>query len=890
MRAPRVLFALFILGAALTACTSFDSIDRNVCGNGIVEAGEDCDSSEASCVRCAVSCQTAVDCPNAAYTCGTDGLCAAPGGELDNRVVAGAFPVDDVTVTDIDRDGIGDVLGVSTTSLSIRFGDSNGRLERAQSVLTPPHIAASAFGDIDGDGATDVAFASADGLIAYGSQFGALAPLQSSKALVDSDTGTPLDLRRTLPLARRAFIGLVDGGNQGAALITFDEYSGFTISTPCQQGPLPVLFSQLELSTLEVYNSSQTDTVLAIRLNTPVPRYCVMAFHLDTTPSMLQDQKWKTTDITPGTLAVGTKKLFLADLDFDNNQNCPGLVNVDQGFKNVKYWGATTTASHCAFAAGGFAALTTAPDTNDPNEVVVGHVELSPGIAFCAHDAIVTSTGVWIYANIFGFTGWGKGYNSLREIAGSTSADLDGDGIVDGVLVAANEDDIDILYRKPNPSNPNFPAFVLNRIDTTNKVTKVAVGDYDGNGHVDLAYVENLGAYERISVAYNHSDFLAPPVQVAAMKAVTDMVAISGVSNEDPYGITSDLFVLLPPNDVQPVSSLAILLGSTLGTMIPVIDPRASDNAAQDQERTRMNSVVIGKFVASTMGKLSDLLLFAPLKSPSATAPSPEVWRLAGTSDGPDGSATPPIATTGFADCSQTMVPGLCVDDAKYLAWPNGTTDAVIAIDHRTPPNAVSFLASAATIAATPLTPVVQALMDKAPVRSLQRADLYGNGTNALIVVASNRGETTLDNAILTCTMDGVVAQACVDVSAQLLEKLASDGTPALECIDAAPAHVQYRDRASADDTTLLGVDLVVACHEEAADGTVGSVLYRVSADGSYTPLARTSTRIGAIRIGDVTGDGVEDVVAVEGDQGVQTLVVFPQCSSRNARACGGGK
>jgi len=62
----------------LVGCTSFDPITRNVCGNGIVEAGEDCDSTDPSCIECAVSCTTAMDCPNSAYTCGADDLCHAP--------------------------------------------------------------------------------------------------------------------------------------------------------------------------------------------------------------------------------------------------------------------------------------------------------------------------------------------------------------------------------------------------------------------------------------------------------------------------------------------------------------------------------------------------------------------------------------------------------------------------------------------------------------------------------------------------------------------------------------------------------------------------------------------------------------------------------------------
>ena len=47
--------------------------------------------------------------------------------------------------------------------------------------------------------------------------------------------------------------------------------------------------------------------------------------------------------------------------------------------------------------------------------------------------------------------------------------------------------------------------------------------------------------------------------------------------------------------------------------------------------------------------------------------------------------------------------------------------------------------------------------------------------------------------------------------------------------------------------------------------------------------LLHTSTALTSIQVGDVTGDGVDDIVALEGAAGTQSLVVFAQCTSRNA-------
>src|SRR5688500_9451115 len=139
------------LAIALVACgcTSFVSIDRGVCGNGLIEAAEDCDSNDATCVRCAVVCSVASDCPTTDYTCGVDGLCHAPGGSLGPAIPAGPFQINHLTITDIDRDSIGDVVGFSKTSIAVRYGEPTARLTRSDSIVTPSQVGDGAFGDLD---------------------------------------------------------------------------------------------------------------------------------------------------------------------------------------------------------------------------------------------------------------------------------------------------------------------------------------------------------------------------------------------------------------------------------------------------------------------------------------------------------------------------------------------------------------------------------------------------------------------------------------------------------------------------------------------------------------------------------------------------------------------
>jgi hypothetical protein len=187
-----ILAALAAVPAALSACTDFDAIPRGLCGNGLVEAGEDCDSDAARCVRCAITCAAAADCPNADYTCGVDGFCHAPGGALAAPSAPVTFQVDDLRVTDVNHDGTGDVLGVSKTSAVVRYGDGAGSLAAGESFVTPAQSGPPSFGDLDGDGALDLSLETPDGIVSFTSRHGSLAPAAIESPIYGMD-GEPLD-------------------------------------------------------------------------------------------------------------------------------------------------------------------------------------------------------------------------------------------------------------------------------------------------------------------------------------------------------------------------------------------------------------------------------------------------------------------------------------------------------------------------------------------------------------------------------------------------------------------------------------------------------------------------------------------------------------------------
>jgi hypothetical protein len=864
----------------ISGCTSFEPVDRGVCGNGLVEAGEDCDTDDPSCARCAVVCAEDADCPSSAYTCGTDGTCHAPSGAFAAPVAAGAFQVEDILVTDIDRDGIGDAVGVSSTSIAIRYGEAAARLSRSESVLTPSHSGPPAIGDLDGDGATDIALLASDGLVAYGSRFGALAPMSARSALVDTVGGTDIDLREVFSLSRFSIGALAVDPTQGGivAILALDFLGSFVGEAPCLGRLGTITAAQLPMENVDVYKVSESDSVVSFVTAGASPKLCVMALH----KPLLGD--WQINDITPANAAGLTRKPILADMEADADK-CPGLVNTDAGSMGLRYWDGVMSGGACTLTQVASTTGTAMPGIpGNASNVVVGRIPLSPTFASFAADMLVLSDGVHAY--IPGASGgFGQLYVSERRLGGADFADLDGDAQLDGVLIAESEDDVDVLFRRPNSLFPALPGYVVYRVDTSSRVVATKIGDYDGNGRLDLALVEQLADYQRMLVSYGTASYLSPTVSVAAFESVLALATVPFGGAEDQAAITDDLIVLQPPPPGQTSSSITLLLGSTLGTMIPFFDPRIDDDPdmdgpmAADNERLALTNVVIGRFGGATGGP-RDLLAIG-VDSRATPQSGPVVWRMPGTDAGPDSTELPAKNTDGLADCLKNIGTGLCVREARYLAWPaSDDADVVFAIDRATPPHAVRFDPAASGAAtATTLAPVVDGLGSSTAVQSLQHGDLDGDGVRELIVVARPRMMTG-QGVVLVCTTSGANVTGCDDVVPRVAEAASALGTPVDVCVDAAPIRATYHDRETAPSAAQ---SLVVACR----DGG-GSALYRLQGD-DIDLVARTSSRLDRIHVGDVTGDRVEDLLAIEGESGAQTLVVFRHCSSRDQASCTGG-
>lgn len=849
---------LFVFTSA--ACTSFDTLDRSVCGNGLIEAGEDCDSNDASCVRCAVSCDAPTDCPNAAYSCGADGLCHAPGGTLAPPASAGPFQVNEFAITDLGGDGTGDVVGLSRTSIVVRDGDPSGFLSRGVSLVTPFQTGRPAFGDLDDDGSLDLTLPTPDGLVTYASPLGTLTPMPVSTQISGNggDGFELIGLYRVSNEALGAFISAPDG----SVLIAVFDLASDTLDevvAPCNTSFRASAFSDAAYNVNRITPDDAPSAEVVLAISGPTlagpTKTCVLSVTKN------RNMKAAFTNVTPAAAVNLAGRPVVADIDFDND-TCPGLV-ATTATGVLRYWDGSRTLGNCTLAA---SATTVTLGDVTAGATLVGRFPLTPPILGVATDVIVMSDGV--YADFVGT--FYKVYSSTRKIARIDVGDINGDGRVDGIVASEGEDDIDILYRTASPG------YQLVRLDTASRVTSLTIGDYDGNGVDDIAYTELIDAFQRLGVAFCTPDRPLEPVSMGAFPNDLSVIRFSIGDSVDQQSLAADLAVLTLRTGARP-PTVTFFHGSPQRTMMPYYDPTPDASNLFAARPYQLRGAVVGRFDVDGLRDVAGI----GGASPDNTAGAPvRAWLMKGTAVGPDGTQTAGKPVAGITTCPRSTAE-LCIEDALFLPLAGAVQDLVLAIDRSDPPRAavVDPASVNAQLVATPIG-VATGVPAGSIVRSAYTSDLDGDGSIDLLASFAPRPGTAGKGAIRVCPVSAGMVGSCEDLTADILA--AVEG--AASCVDAAPGRFRYQDAFSAQSAAP---SLVVLCR-----GGGVSMIERVTRTATgleIVELARVPEVLDAIRVGDVTGDGIDDIAAISVDHGSQTLEVFRQCSSRDAAVCTGG-
>lgn len=146
------------LCVSLCACTDFPPIPADVCGNGVLDPGEDCDNAKSTqCYRAGVTHECRFDCRNGrcpdGYGCGVDGVCRLPSNRFEPLELAFGLDVVTAVVGDFDADRRKDLL-IGTLDAKTRVTFDAAREPAVNKVSLPS--GELSVGDFDRDGRDDV--------------------------------------------------------------------------------------------------------------------------------------------------------------------------------------------------------------------------------------------------------------------------------------------------------------------------------------------------------------------------------------------------------------------------------------------------------------------------------------------------------------------------------------------------------------------------------------------------------------------------------------------------------------------------------------------------------------------------------------------------------------
>lgn len=548
----RLRFALapFLLGSfvLMLDCASLEPIAAGTCGNGVVEAQEDCDTfpagqcgaPSATDSKCRLLCGkqasgAVLTCPDG-WGCSVSGFCRQPTGTFDTASEPVSAGVTTMLVGDFDGDGRKDVLGSSGPTSKGRihyFNDTSA----PQVVALPGVLAAPTIRDFDGDGRSDIAFGYSfrgSSVAPDGSQepsfSGGYAILlgQSDRAVVTklfpSFTAPNFDallvpLARTgpgavppsalaNPLLAAATVQVMDGTR--LTLLTSidgdftDRTSGRIFSkvlpgTVSELAGDPLSANLFDLATASTCGEIVTAyTSGRVLIHSPCKR-------VGTPGGLATLVAWSQEDPKEITIPGETlTRVFVADINNDTHGDLIVGSTSAGGKPKVRV----------AYGDG----LALKPLVDAPPEL--GEVPLAAGF-LDADDLIdlVIPSGILLSMRP-GAKGDGGGDPDgggappswisvpvpTKKWTVARIGDVNRDGLADVIGASENEPDIDVLE---GTGGFNMPPF---SIATTGSVTKLVVGDFDLDRNGDIAFVQArpASAEREVAIAYGRALTMPP--------------------------------------------------------------------------------------------------------------------------------------------------------------------------------------------------------------------------------------------------------------------------------------------------------------------------------------------------------------------------------------------
>lgn len=533
---------------ALTACQDLPDLDAGVCGNHVIEAGEDCDGfdvhdnkvcrppdvSNACHYDCAVGLLDdvgrQVTCP-AGYGCDPDRICRKPTGEfLGSDLPAVPGGVRSLVGGDFNGDQRRDVLALEAprafglSKPSVHFFDSQAQLKATWS--TTVDMASPNVARISGDDRDDLVFTMGGLVVMQGESNDSLTPLPRASYYLENARIHTIPAA-DVPVSNTTPVLLLHQSTQNLSLVRPDGSLQLVILAELD-GELGDLIGQPVIGNIleDDEESPCFDVSFALRGSRALGVYQACRRDPDTGQVIWRDDALVTTlRFDPPSTPVSAP--MFADLDADGHLDviCRAERGLYASYGDGQELGPLeplelTVVDELGRKAG---------VVPDPRPLAAGDFSGDGFADFVFPEYLLISNerdGVVGYRGVFDAGG--------RPWTLAVVADLNADGKLDAIAASAHHADID-FFAGTGRGGPN--PFLL---QTIHPVTRMTVGDFDGDQINDVAFVEPdavrvqkegqpLVLEDQMSVAFGN--LTGAPSAAVPIGHLADITELTGLSD-----------------------------------------------------------------------------------------------------------------------------------------------------------------------------------------------------------------------------------------------------------------------------------------------------------------------------------------------------------------------